>query len=63
VVGWRLPPSGSDTSKKIARPRLTTDADAHAAARTGRRSHTRPITKEKTSSVTRMVCTTDSRPS
>ena len=42
--------------------RDVTDAEIHAAGTTSRRNHSRPITRENTSSVTRIVCTTDSVP-
>ena len=48
--------------KKMASPAAVTDADTQAAGGTSRRSHRDPMTSENTSSVTRIDCTSDSRP-
>jgi hypothetical protein len=58
--GW--PPCGSDITRNTASPAEVTPAEAQAAGTTSRRSHSRPMTNENTSSVTRIDCTTDNRP-
>src|SRR3954454_767993 len=60
AYGW--PPSGSDMIRKRASPAEATAAEAQAAELTWTRSHTRPMTRENTSSEIRIDCTTDRRP-